>query len=230
MAVKQSRRRKAKRTLRRRRTAEEARREVLDAAERCLREDGPEGIRLQQIAADAGLTHSTLLHHFGSRECLIEALVERAMRGLASELTEAIQARDPAASAPATLERVFRTLGDGGHAQLLIWRVLSGWTRPDRSLERTLLQQLIDTLHARRVSLERKAGRRAPPRSDTTFTSLLAAFAIIGEAAVGQLVLGKGGLGMSRSEFRRHLTDLVFEKLVGDDPSGREQLLAEQTS
>lgn len=230
MAAKKTRKRPNKRVPRRRRTAEEARREILDAAERRLREDGPDGIRLQQIAADAGLTHSTLLHHFGSREALVEALVERAMTGLASDLSEAIRARDAVASAPATLERVFRTLGDGGHAQLLFWRVLSGWTQPERSLEGTLLRQLIDTLHARRRSLAREAGSgaRVPPRSDTTFTSLLAAFAIIGEAAVGQLVLGEGGVGMSRSDFRRHLVELVLERLVGDNPGGGDLLLHDQ--
>lgn len=212
---------------RRRRTADEAREEILDAAEQRLAADGPEGIRLKQIAGDVGLSHSTLLHHFGSRRGLVEALVERTMLGLARDLVEAIRARDAVASAPVTLQRVFETLGDRGHARLLIWRVLCGLTRPGHSLEGTLLRQLIDALHERRTALHRERGAGAPARNDTAFTSLLATFAIIGETAVGQLVLGDDGVGMSRSEFRRHLVDLVLERLVGDTPGGREALVGE---
>jgi len=37
---------------------------------------------LQEIAADVGVSHSTILHHFGSREALVEAVVTRALDGL----------------------------------------------------------------------------------------------------------------------------------------------------
>ena len=214
-------------TTRRRRTPDVARAEILDAAEQRLASEGPEGIRLKGIAGDVGLSHSTLLHHFGSRQGLVEALAERTMRGLARDLVEAIRARDPVASAPATLQQVFRTLGDGGHARLLIWRVLTGWTQPGHSLDGTLLRQLIDALHERRATLHRERGAPAPSRSETAFTSLLATFAIIGEAAVGSLVLDGHGAGMSQAEFRSHLVELVLERLVGDTPGGREALVRE---
>ena len=55
-----------------RRTAEDARAAILDAAERRLGATGPGGIRLQEVAADVGVSHSTVLHHFGSREGLVE--------------------------------------------------------------------------------------------------------------------------------------------------------------
>lgn len=215
------------RSRRRRRTAEEAREQILDAAERRLATEGPEGIRLKQIAGDAGLSHSTLLHHFGSRQALVEALVQRTMRGLAHDLRDAIQSRNLLASAPATLQRVFQTLGDQGHARLLVWRVLGGWTHPGRALEGTLLRQLIEALHQRRVALHREWGARLPPRANTTFTSLLATFAVVGEAVVGQLVLGEDGVGMSSAEFRGSLVELVLERLVGDAPAAREALVRE---
>src|SRR5262249_22912893 len=62
-----------------RRTAEGARREILDAAEKRLRELGPDGVRLQQIASDVGVSHPAILHHFESFEGLIQQVVQRAV-------------------------------------------------------------------------------------------------------------------------------------------------------
>ena len=75
-----------------RRSADDARREILDAAEAMLRDLGPAGIRLHQIADDVGVSHPAILHHFGSREGLIEAGVNRAVERLESDLIEAIAA------------------------------------------------------------------------------------------------------------------------------------------
>ena len=72
-----------------RRTPEEARRVILDAAERRLSELGPEGIRLQEIAADVGISHPTILHHFDSREGLVLALTQRATDQLRADLLAA---------------------------------------------------------------------------------------------------------------------------------------------
>jgi len=65
---------------RRRRSAAETRDAILEAAERRLLDKGPEAIQLQEIAADAGISHPAILHHFGSREGLVEAMI---LRGIA---------------------------------------------------------------------------------------------------------------------------------------------------
>lgn len=197
---------------RRRRPVETARAEILDAAERLLAEGGPEAIRLKEIAAIVGLSHSTVLHHFGSRRDLVEALVERAMRVLTSDLTEALRAPDVVASGPAILERVFHTLGDAGHARLLVWRVLAGWTRPEGATEGKLLRQIIDAVHERRRDLQRDD----PEPIDTAFTILLAAFATVGEAVLGPLLLPEAA-GKSPTigpRYRRWLAERVVEILM----------------
>jgi TetR/AcrR family transcriptional regulator, repressor for neighboring sulfatase len=56
-----------KRGKRQRRTPEEARRLILEAAQMLIARTGPEGFRLQDIAAAAGISHPLILHHFGSR-------------------------------------------------------------------------------------------------------------------------------------------------------------------
>jgi hypothetical protein len=45
-----------------RRTPEEARRLILDAAEACMAKAGPAGLRLQEVAEAAGVSHPTILH------------------------------------------------------------------------------------------------------------------------------------------------------------------------
>ena len=76
-----------------RRTAEEAHRRILDATERRLIDGGPEAVRLQDIAADVGISHPGILHHFGSRERLLAALAKRAIGNLERELLAILATR-----------------------------------------------------------------------------------------------------------------------------------------
>ena len=69
-----------------RRTAEQAQRVILDAAEQRLLQVGPAGLRLQEVAKDAGVAHPTILHHFKSREGLVHAVVQRALGTLHADL------------------------------------------------------------------------------------------------------------------------------------------------
>src|SRR5277367_2216454 len=113
---------------RKRRTGEQARSAILDAAERRLVAGGPGAIRLQEVAADVGVSHPTVLHHFGSREGLVEAVVVRALDSLRAGLLAAVQdapkGRDQVA---AMLESVHEALLEGGHARAFFWLALSGY-------------------------------------------------------------------------------------------------------
>ena len=81
---------------RRRRNAAETRCAILEAAERRLLAGGPDAIRLQEIAADAGISHPAILHHFGSREGLVEAMVLRGIARLQAQFLEGWpSAREP---------------------------------------------------------------------------------------------------------------------------------------
>ena len=71
-----------------RRTPQDARRLILDAAEASMVSKGPAGIRLQDVARAAGASHSNVLHHFGSRAGLIEALNRRTLDDLKTMLFE----------------------------------------------------------------------------------------------------------------------------------------------
>src|SRR5689334_19914867 len=99
---------------RHRRTAEEARNEILDAAEKRLAELGPDGIRLQQIAADVGVSHPAILHHFQSREHLLREVVRRAIQSLEADIISAISTapRDDEPPAAQVIESAHRVLVD----------------------------------------------------------------------------------------------------------------------
>ena len=48
---------------RQRRTPQAAKFAILDAAERRLHDEGPEGVRIQRIAADLGITDAAIHYH-----------------------------------------------------------------------------------------------------------------------------------------------------------------------
>ena len=108
-----------------RRTAEEAGarsrrgREVLVAA-------GPAGIRLQEVAADVGVSHPTVLHHFGSREGLIQAVVARALDLCTRACSTPCRRRRTRSGRGAPRPRL-ETMVKGGHARTFLWLALSGY-------------------------------------------------------------------------------------------------------
>jgi TetR/AcrR family transcriptional regulator, repressor for neighboring sulfatase len=197
-----------------RRSAEEAQRLILDAAEKRLREGGPEAIRLQDIARDVGISHPAILHHFASRVGLTEALEQRAMRRLEAELIESLSSQPAVGdSAVAAIERAFATLGDAGHARMLAWRVLQQG-RPEPSAHQTLLRALADLVHARRVELAAAERRAAPSAQDTEFVVRLAAAAMLGDGIFAPFLdasFGRANDPARQRRFREWLARLLAE-------------------
>ncbi|MGW1992465.1 TetR/AcrR family transcriptional regulator [Embleya sp. NPDC001921] len=50
---------------------------LLDAVERILVRDGVEAVRLDAVAREAGVSKGGLLHHFPSKQALVQGVVER---------------------------------------------------------------------------------------------------------------------------------------------------------
>jgi AcrR family transcriptional regulator len=163
-----------------RRTPEEARRLILDTAQELIARNGPEGLRLQEIAAAAGISHPLILHHFGSREGLVRALVQEAVAELRDKLIAAM------GSAESSLEQEFDHVFDAyrhGLAQRLAWLATidpSGETVGPA----TIMRDIADSLHARRTAAA-PAGA-APDRADTEMLVHLIAVAAFGDAIVGR--------------------------------------------
>lgn len=88
----------------RRATAERNVEAILDGAERLLQRRKQASI--SAVASEAGVSRVTVYAHFSDRRHLIEALVERAVRGVAAAIESAEPKRGPAIDA---LQRVVAT-------------------------------------------------------------------------------------------------------------------------
>jgi TetR/AcrR family transcriptional regulator len=109
---------------------------ILDAARAEFAQRGFPAARLQDIAERAGLTHPTLLYHFGTKERLYAAVIEQAMEDWAAMTSEAV------AQAPPGFARV-AALVDGGleffashHDFVVIWRreAIEGGSRLEQAM------------------------------------------------------------------------------------------------
>jgi AcrR family transcriptional regulator len=207
--------RSAKTKPRRRLDAAVAREVILDAAEKRLVVVGPSGIRLQEVAADAGLSHPTVLHHFGSREHLVTAVIARALHAINASLVEAIQkSSGDGEQLEALLQGVANALENTGHARVMLWLLLEGHRIEEKE---TNLGGVIDAIHSLRLS--RRHYAKPPKREDTARAIALAAIALIGGNVMGPTLFENAGLGSDRKagvHFRSWLARLLLDHLDGD--------------
>ena len=63
-------------------TSEDRKRELVKIAYRLIAEKGLEGLRIRQVAAEAGIDNGTLHYHFPSKEALIQGVVDYLVRDL----------------------------------------------------------------------------------------------------------------------------------------------------
>lgn len=197
-----------------RRSPEEARRVILDAAEKRLTATGPSGLRLGDVASDVGVSHPAVLHHFGSREELLLAVVNRSVRKLGGRMLQALETADVNEPAGAIITDVFRTLSDSGQARLLAWIIMDPQYAASAT-GGTLLQDIISAVHARR----RQVGGAPPSHRETTFLVLLAAMTAIGDGVAGDTLRESAGLGGDDTwvpEFREWFASLLHDRLQGD--------------
>lgn len=200
-------------TPRRRLSAEEARERILSAAEAKLADVGPEGLRLTELAAELGVSHPAILHHFGSREELVRAVVARAVTTFNERLAEALSKRTEKPGA--LLEMIAEFFGAQGNARLMGWLVLSGRTPKPQGRSRTRpLQRVLELAHAQRVQA---APRKNIDFEDTKFLSQLSALALLGDAIFGDVIRSASGDPTgpeSAREFRKRLAALIRDSGV----------------
>jgi AcrR family transcriptional regulator len=178
---------------RRRRPADEARRAILDAAERRLLDVGPDAVRLSEIAADVGVSHPAILHHFGSREGLVAAVIQRALASLQHDLVSRLTSGD--VDGAEILDRTLRTLGDQGQARLVAWLALTGRAGRRAGEGAQVIRAVAEAAHARRP--------RGADFEDTLFTIVLGGAALLGDAIAGPQIRASGGLADDRDAARR---------------------------
>jgi AcrR family transcriptional regulator len=151
---------------------------ILEAAEAGMAAAGPAGLRLEAVAKAAGVSHPTILHHFGSREGLIHALNRRTVEHLRTVLLNVLNARPN--SSDDAIAATFAAYRDG-LAQRMIWLFQSGQPMAPQGLP--VFDEMVEALHAFRLSL-------AGPESSFDIEDTRAIIHLTTIAAFGDAILG----------------------------------------
>lgn len=199
-----------------RRSPEEAKALILDSAAQRLKEAGPEGLQLAEIAALAGIAHSTVLHHFGSAEGLKAALAKKMVEKLLSDILAVLAEHENAIPDDhAILFRVFQVLSDDGNARLLAWNMLKG-IEPEEGRE--MMEGLFaDLIRGITDVLVRGSAVEVPLSPEVAdkqarYIILLAALTAVGDGVAGPYISGLLGLkgDAATSEFRDWFADRLL--------------------
>ena len=200
---------------RQRRTPQAAKFAILDAAERRLHDEGPEGVRIQRIAADLGITDAAVHYHFGTREALMDALLRRIGRRLVDDIEATIESWAPDQIDVAALGRLFQhAYANERAARLALWLSLAGW-RPKGS---GMLKPLVERVHRARVEAARKAKRAAPRKSDTQYAIALLSAAHMHAAMSGEALLAsvvEDPADLDQRDFLDFAVELIARHLAG---------------
>ena len=167
-----------------RRSPEEAKSLILKVAADRLAEFGLEGLNISGVAKDAGISHATVIHHFGSTAAMREALLQQMTRELLSDVVEALNHQEPPEQ---ILSRLFATLSKDGHGKLLAWRAIEQQEAPDGSNSGDLFQSVIAALSEQGSSSE-----------DARQIVYLVALAAMGQSISGDVVSAL--VGMSQDD------------------------------
>jgi AcrR family transcriptional regulator len=184
-----------------RRSPEASKRAILEAAERRLTEDGPDGVRVQRIAADLGMTDAALHYHFGNREALVEALMRFSAKRLVQDIGDALETWDADRLDLHQLGALFRkSYAERGVARLVV-SVLAG-RRPRGA---GMLRRLVLAVHEARARRAKASGRKPPLLTDTRFVIALLSGVHLLAPIAGEAVLLSADASANKAGVQEYL-------------------------
>lgn len=180
MSIKRSRKAATRPVRRRRRSADEAKNEALASARKLLIASGPTAVTLKAVADDLGMTHTNLLHHFGTAGELQSELMSAMVRDLAAALMDAVaHLRSDEAAPRALIDIVFDAFDRGGAGTLAAWISLSGnfkYLQPVRAA----VAELVKAVE------EKFVYEKGDPHMGVTSAVLFVALMAFGDAVIGE--------------------------------------------
>lgn len=129
-----------------RRPPDEARRLILDAAERLLAEGGVAAVQVRAIATRVGMTDAGVNHHFGTRDRLLEALLRHGGRKIRAGVEEVLASWLGRGADLGALVEALAVFYRRGYGELAVALHAAGW----RDEGSGMLDPVVDTLHALR--------------------------------------------------------------------------------
>lgn len=160
---------------RKRRAPEEARKELLDAAERLLSERGPDAIGLRDVASAARVSHGLITHYFKTYDGLVEAVFARRAQRVARALRSQLEVAELAPSASDLLQAFLAIVREPIQLRLVAWATLSGRGQQADFLPRRerSLRAIADAIHAAALREAERHDSIAPSRDDVDYALLL---------------------------------------------------------
>lgn len=176
---------------RRRRSPEEAQTAILDAAERLFADRGPDRVSVMDVAVEAGVSHSLVLHYFKSYAELVRSVLARRNRAVFQQVKQRLLDPD-AQSEPEPDELLGLFLGvvcEPIHARLLAWAALSGEGKNLKMVKNRGLAKVVDLAVARRAArTEQDPHAGAAPSRERIEDAVLVALAAVHGYATGKSI------------------------------------------
>jgi AcrR family transcriptional regulator len=190
-----------------RRSVEVSKQTILERAEHYLITEGLNGVKVQKIARDLGLSDAAIHYHFGNRKKLHEALLRFAGRRFVAELATAIEKSEMSSFDLASAARLLSDLFERrGTARLAMSLILSGWSPPAAGM----LQPLAEWLHRSRVQSAQARGAAAPSLEESQKIIAVLNAVIFMQALSGDALLRSSGI---RRPPREQLTSWIVTLL-----------------
>lgn len=197
-----------------RRTPEQARALIIDAAIAVFSSKGPDAAGLKTVAREAGVSHGLITHYFGTYEGLVEATLEH----VAETTRAAIVARIMEAgehTAHELIDMFFEVMMQPLCGRMLGWGLLSGRTKRQDFFARRVLgpKRVADAIE---TSLKSRQPDATIDRDEIERLLLLVMTVGLGYS-VGRNVLwaafGRRASAQRDKEFRTWLGDLVASRI-----------------
>jgi AcrR family transcriptional regulator len=192
-----------------RRSPEDARAHILDAADRVFRDHLPDAVGLREIAAAAGVSHGLVTHYFTTYEGLVAAVIARRLDAARTAAFAHLAQMTFAPDEVPLLSVLVDLLEDRTLVRLLVWSLLSG-RGADIVGRDGQLGRLIDSMVARFAAVGTPV-----PRARLEFAAMVALASITGWAVLGDAMDRAFGrpapveLAVLRTELQRMLRAYV---------------------
>ncbi len=183
---------------------------ILDAAQKRLARLGADGLRLQDIARDVGVSHPTILHHFGSRDGLIVAMVQHIGEAFVLEFIRRIPiGPSPLPNEVSKVGLAYELLADKGFGALL------GWAYRQRPADIALVTKNLFNM-AFESMVDHKARLDGVQPSDEWQKQLVFSIRLVLMAAAGETLIGKpiAFTHGSYDDFQVWIGDVLFNRIM----------------
>lgn len=157
-----------------RRSPEEAKRLILDAAVREISKQGPAACGLKEIASTAGVSHALITHYFGTYEKLVEATIDEAMSQTRERLIERLlKIQDPT---PERMVQVYMDIAlEPWYGRLISWALFN-----DHDASAPMLKRMVPQLKLMAAATEYVFSKEGEaPSRETTEALLVCVWAVV---------------------------------------------------